>query len=85
MCTFLPTKRLARGYALLAERIGELNAVMVIPRPLDDLEQTLPTASCWLDQPEPLVIPLNMKTREKELVELPNLQEVPLSSEQINS
>lgn len=68
-----------------AERIGELNAVMVIPRPLDDLEQTLPTASCWLDQPEPLVIPLNMKTREKELVELPNLQEVPLSSEQINS
>jgi carbon dioxide concentrating mechanism protein CcmO len=68
-----------------AERIGELNAVMVIPRPLDDLEQTLPTASCWLDQPEPLVLPLNMKNRERELVELPDLQEVPLSIEQINS
>jgi carbon dioxide concentrating mechanism protein CcmO len=66
-----------------AERIGELNAVMVIPRPLDDLEQTLPTASCWLDQPEPLVLPLNMKNRERELVELPDLQEMPISIEQI--
>jgi carbon dioxide concentrating mechanism protein CcmO len=65
-----------------AERIGELNAVMIIPRPLDDLEQTLPTASCWLDQPEPLVLPLNMKNRERELVELPDRQEVPLSVEQ---
>jgi carbon dioxide concentrating mechanism protein CcmO len=68
-----------------AERIGELNAVMVIPRPLDDLEQTLPTASCWLDQPEPLVLPLNVKNRERELVELPDLQEVPISIEQIKS
>jgi carbon dioxide concentrating mechanism protein CcmO len=65
-----------------AERIGELNAVMVIPRPLEDLEQTLPTASCWIDQPEPLVIPLNMKERERELVELPDLQEVSISIEQ---
>ena len=65
-----------------AERIGELNAVMVIPRPLDDLEQTLPTASCWIDRPEPLSIPLNMRTREKELIELPDLQEVPLTIEQ---
>ena len=65
-----------------AERIGELNAVMVIPRPLEDLEQTLPTASCWIDRPEPLVIPLNMKERERELVELPDLQEVSISIEQ---
>jgi carbon dioxide concentrating mechanism protein CcmO len=35
-----------------AERIGDLNAVMVIPRPLDDLEQTLPMASCWVEDEE---------------------------------
>jgi carbon dioxide concentrating mechanism protein CcmO len=58
---------------LEAERIGELNAVMVIPRPLDDLEQTLPIASCWVDQP--LRIPLTaLKVVEKELVELPDLR-----------
>lgn len=50
-----------------AERIGELNAVMVIPRPLDDLEQTLPVASCWLDQP--LTLPVELKEVHKELVE----------------
>lgn len=33
-----------------AERIGELHAVMVIPRPLDDLEATLPTAACWIEK-----------------------------------
>ncbi len=64
-----------------AERIGELNAVMVIPRPLDDLEQTLPIASCWLEQPEPLVIPLRIKKKEKELIELNKLEEKPLSVE----
>ncbi|WP_426775746.1 carbon dioxide-concentrating mechanism protein CcmK [Lusitaniella coriacea] len=67
-----------------AERIGELNAVMVIPRPLEDLEHTLPVASCWLDKPEPLPILLS-KTEEKkqeELVELPELEKVPLSLEE---
>jgi carbon dioxide concentrating mechanism protein CcmO len=67
-----------------AERIGELNAVMVIPRPLDDLEQTLPIASCWLEQPEPLVIPLRIKTKEKELIELNKLEEKPISIENNN-
>jgi carbon dioxide concentrating mechanism protein CcmO len=62
-----------------AERIGELNAVMVIPRPLDDLEQTLPIASCWIEKPEPLEIPLKITQREREMVELPNLQELPMS------
>ncbi|AFY69883.1 microcompartments protein [Thalassoporum mexicanum PCC 7367] len=60
-----------------AERIGELNAVMVIPRPLDDLEMTLPTAQYWLEeipQPVPLKIPLQVKKQQKELVELPELQ-----------
>lgn len=56
-----------------AERIGELNAVMVIPRPLDDLEQTLPLASCWIEQP--LRLPLtSLKVPEKELVKLQELR-----------
>ncbi len=42
-----------------AGRIGELHAVMVIPRPLDDLEQALPVASCYISQPValPMAIP----------------------------
>ncbi|MGL5082795.1 MAG: carbon dioxide-concentrating mechanism protein CcmK [Microcoleaceae cyanobacterium] len=59
-----------------AERIGELNAVMVIPRPLDDLEQTLPLASCWIDQPEPLKIPLKVKEKQKDFVKIPEPQEL---------
>lgn len=65
-----------------AERIGELHAVMVIPRPLDDLEATLPTAACWIDQkPEPLPILLSIpaKEEEKELVELERTEAQPLS------
>jgi carbon dioxide concentrating mechanism protein CcmO len=52
-----------------AERIGELHAVMVIPRPLDDLEETLPVASCWLEQP--LELPLTIRETQKEVVEQP--------------
>jgi carbon dioxide concentrating mechanism protein CcmO len=49
-----------------AESIGELRSIMVVPRPLEDLELTLPTASCWLEQPlampvqQPLVLPLRL-------------------------
>ncbi len=65
---------------LEAERIGELNAVMVIPRPLDDLEQTLPIASCWVEQP--LRLPLAvLKIAEKDLVELPDLRKLQISTE----
>ena len=72
-----------------AERIGELNAVMVIPRPLNDLEQTLPIASCWLEQPKPLQLPIAVKEVEKELVELelvelPDLKQLPARSEEVN-
>lgn len=52
-----------------AERIGELHAVMIIPRPLDDLEETLPVAECWLEQP--VSLPLSLKETETELMELP--------------
>ena len=56
-----------------AERIGELSAVMVVPMPLDDLEQTLPVASCWIEQP--LKLPLQIKEKDKVLIELPDLQD----------
>jgi len=49
----------------VAERIGELRSIMVIPRPLEDLERTIPTASYWIEKvlviPEqPLVLPLRL-------------------------
>ena len=51
-----------------AERIGELHAVMVIPRPMEDLEETLPVASCWIEQAQPIAIPIELKQPQKELV-----------------
>lgn len=63
-----------------AERIGELNAVMVIPRPLEELEQTLPVASCWIEERQPLRLPVNIKEQvvETELLQLPDLNRLPL-------
>jgi carbon dioxide concentrating mechanism protein CcmO len=54
-----------------AERIGQLHAVMVIPRLLEDLESTLPIASFWLEKPEtlPMLMP-----KQKERVALPELE-----------
>jgi len=53
-----------------ALQIGELNAVAVIPRPLDDLEQTTP--GCLIEeQPKPLLIPLKIKEKEEEAELLP--------------
>ncbi len=57
-------------------RGGELIAVTVIPRPLEDLEKTLPLASCLIEEkPQPLVLPIEIKETEKELVELAELKE----------
>jgi carbon dioxide concentrating mechanism protein CcmO len=58
-----------------AERVGELHAVMVIPRALDDLDQTLPLASCWIEELQPLRIPISIKETEKALVALPELKQ----------
>ncbi len=70
-----------------AERIGELHAVMVIPRLLEDLENALPVASYWLDQPEPLpmLMPNRVREKQRELVALPELQkqEIPLKRKMI--
>jgi carbon dioxide concentrating mechanism protein CcmO len=66
-----------------AERIGELNAVMVIPRPLDDLERSLPQAEMEMEQP--MRLPLKLEERAKELVPVaeaaaaPQVQALPLS------
>lgn len=56
---------------LEAERIGEFHAVMIIPRPLADLEDTLPTADIWLEQP--LAMPVQIAQVERAEVELPDL------------
>ncbi|MEO1400289.1 MAG: BMC domain-containing protein [Cyanobacteria bacterium J06635_1] len=50
-----------------AERIGELNAVMVIPRPLNDLERSLPKTK-HIEKPQEVRLPLNLEERQKELV-----------------
>ncbi len=49
-----------------AERIGELHAVMVIPRPLDDLVESLPVMEMEQAQPEPLRMPLNLEVKQEE-------------------
>jgi carbon dioxide concentrating mechanism protein CcmO len=48
-----------------AERIGELHAVMVIPRPLDDLEESLPHMDIDMEQEQPLRLPLNLETKQE--------------------
>jgi carbon dioxide concentrating mechanism protein CcmO len=58
-----------------AERIGELHAVMMVPRPLEDLDQTLPLASCWIEELQPLRLPIALKDSEREFVALPELQQ----------
>ena len=59
-----------------AERIGELHAVMIIPRLLEDLEHTLPVASYWLDEndPLPMLLPKTVREKQRELVALPELE-----------
>lgn len=58
-----------------AERIGEFHTLMIIPRPLDDLEETLPTSEYWIETPVPVNIPMMaLKEEERELVQLPNLE-----------
>ncbi|MEL4897658.1 carbon dioxide-concentrating mechanism protein [Crocosphaera sp. Alani8] len=63
-----------------AEKIGELHAMMVIPRLLEDLEHTLPVASYWWDEKEPLpmLMPTPVKQHQRELLALPELEKKPL-------
>jgi carbon dioxide concentrating mechanism protein CcmO len=52
-----------------AERIGELHAVMVIPRPLDDLADSLPQME--LEEEQPLRLPINLEAKQEEAVAEP--------------
>jgi carbon dioxide concentrating mechanism protein CcmO len=69
-----------------AERIGELHAVMLIPRPLDDLERAMPLAECWIEELEPLRIPLALQQEQYQRQPLPPLEvsmaELPAASSQ---
>lgn len=49
-----------------AQRIGELHAVMIVPRPLDDLDRTLPIAAAWIDQLQPVKMPIAMPVEEEQ-------------------
>ncbi len=48
-----------------AERIGELNSVMVIPRPLDELERSLPKTKV-MEEKQPMRLPLKLEERIEE-------------------
>ena len=50
-----------------AERIGELNSVMVIPRPLDELERSLPRTKT-VEEQQPMRLPLKLEERQLESV-----------------
>ncbi len=71
-----------------AERIGELNSVMVIPRPLGDLERSLPKTK-QAATPEPMRLPLKLEERqkveerEKELVPAKNEELEPLKRQAV--
>lgn len=49
-----------------ADRIGELHAVMLVPRPLEDLDQSLPLAPALQRELQPLRLPLTLKQKETE-------------------
>ena len=49
-----------------AERIGELNSVMVIPRPLDELERSLPKSQA-VEEKQPVRLPLKLEERQPAL------------------
>ncbi len=60
-----------------AERVGELHSVMMIPRPLDDLERAMPLAECWLQELQPIRMPMNLDNvaveRELQPLEMPEV------------
>ncbi|MDG2992237.1 BMC domain-containing protein [Candidatus Synechococcus calcipolaris G9] len=63
-----------------ADRIGELHAVMLVPRPLDDLDQTLPLAQSFQEELQPVRLPLNLKQKEAEPILLQEGQQQPMAT-----
>lgn len=70
-----------------AERVGELHAVMVIPRLMEDLEHTLPVAEAMREeeeekpQQESLSLPEKQKEEERQPLSLPQKEEEPVEAE----
>lgn len=67
-----------------AERVGELHAVMVIPRLMEDLEHTLPVAEAMQEeepQQESLSLPEKQKEEERQPLSLPQKEEEPVEAE----
>ena len=62
-----------------AERIGELNSVMVIPRPLGDLERTLPKTK-EAKVPQKVQLPLKIEERVEEAKEERQKELIPARS-----
>ncbi len=58
-----------------AERIGDLHAIMVIPRPLDDLMKVMPKPPHWVAVPE-APQPLELPERAPDRIALPELERV---------
>ncbi|MBW4551336.1 MAG: BMC domain-containing protein [Aphanocapsa sp. GSE-SYN-MK-11-07L] len=85
LCTVIVRGSVANALVALdagmaeADRIGELHSVMLVPRPLDDLDQTLPLASCWIEEVRPLQLPISIKEKAPALVEA-NLQQLPAAT-----
>lgn len=71
-----------------AERIGELNSVMVIPRPLGDLQRTLPKSQ-QAEVKTPMKLPLKLEERQrtperqKELIPAKQTEAEPLKRESV--
>ena len=55
----------------IAESMGGLQAVMVIPQALEDLEATLPLAAALAEQQMPLVLPVPKRELEPLVIEQP--------------
>lgn len=68
-----------------AERVGELHAVMVIPRLMEDLEHTLPVAEAMREEEEPqqesLSLPEKQKEEERQPLSLPQKEEEKVEAE----
>lgn len=67
-----------------AERIGDMHAIMVIARPLDDLMKVMPKPKHWVsetEEPQALELPEPETVREQQPVALPELERVPVPIE----
>jgi len=67
-----------------AERIGELNSLMIVPRLLEDLEHTLPVAEYWREDSEPIPVLLRkkVKAKQKQVIALPELETIRIAPKQ---